>query len=157
MYYLEAIEKAEERLFSEDNLETCIVNRALFTGDTVFIGGVGKFFAGTAEEMARNIAWVKTLPEDTQIFCGHDYLDGNIKFAKGIEPDNSTYDEQLQRLRANAIAGTHQLPSTIGQECKSNVFFRHALLKDRLGAKSDVEALALLREYKDEGKSLQKL
>lgn len=103
---MESLEPAEEKLLGEDNLETCIVNRALFTGDTVFIGGCGKFFAGTPAEMARNIAWIKTLPGDTQIFCGHDYLEGNIKFAKGIEPENSAYDEQLKRLQANAIAGS---------------------------------------------------
>lgn len=50
------------------------------------------------------------------------------------------------------------LPSTVAQECESNIFFRHTLLKDKLGAKDNVEALALLRQYKDEGKSLtQKL
>lgn len=105
LYYLESLEPAEEKLFSEDNLETCIVNRALFTGDTVFIGGCGKFFQGTAEEMARNISWIKTLPPDTKIFCGHDYLEGNIKFAKGIEPENPAYEQQLKRLLSNAIAG----------------------------------------------------
>ena len=106
LYYLESLVPAEEKLLSEDNPETCIVNRALFTGDTVFIGGCGKFFQGTATEMAKNFAWIKTLPGDTQIFCGHDYLEGNIKFAKGIEPENPAYDEQLKRLLANAIAGS---------------------------------------------------
>lgn len=102
---MESLVPAEEKLFSETNLEECIVNKALFTGDTIFIGGCGKFFQGTAEQMARNIAWVKTLPPDTHIFCGHDYLESNIKFAKGIEPENPAYDEQLKRLMANAIAG----------------------------------------------------
>lgn len=49
------------------------------------------------------------------------------------------------------------IPSTISQEMKSNVFFRHDLLRERLGAKDDVEALGLIRQYKDEGKSIQKL
>lgn len=49
------------------------------------------------------------------------------------------------------------LPSTVAQECKSNIFFRHDLLKDKLGAANDVEALKLLRQYKDEGKTLEKL
>ena len=58
---------------------------------------------------------------------------------------------------AYSNSGTHMLPSTVEQECKSNIFFRHDLLKDRLGAKDAVDALAKLREYKDTGKSLQKL
>lgn len=155
LYYMEAENPVnQEILFSEDNPETCIVNRALFTGDTIFIGGVGKFFEGSASEMARNIEWVKSLPHNTHIFCGHDYLEGNIKYAKTIEPENEAYDLQLQRLQANVIAGTHQLPSTIGQECKSNIFFRHDLLLQKLGAQDKIEALAKLREFKDNGQKL---
>ena len=136
-------------------METVSVNRAVFTGDTIFIGGVGKFFEGTAEQMARNIAWVKTLPPTTSIFCGHDYLESNIKFALGIEPENPEYKLQLDSLRGNAILGTHMLPSTVEKECKANVFFRHdSLLHKFTDALDSVDCLRLLRKYKDEGKSL---
>lgn len=144
----------EEVLFSESNLETAIVNKAVFTGDTVFIGGVGKFFEGTAKEMARNIAWIKSLPPQTQIFCGHDYVESSTKFAKGIEPENPAYDEELKRLQDNAIAGTHQLPSSVFQQCKSNVFFRHDILCEKFKVNDPIECLQILRDYKDNGQKL---
>lgn len=155
LYYFEAKQEQQEKLFSEENMETVSVNRALFTGDTIFIGGVGKFFEGTAEQMARNIAWVKSLPPTTAIFCGHDYLESNIKFALGIEPENPEYKIQLDSLRSNAVLGTHMLPSTVARECKANVFFRHdALLPKFSEAVDSVDCLRLLRKFKDEGKSL---
>ena len=108
MCYLEAENPIDlKELFSENNMDTAIVNRAVFTGDTIFIAGVGKFFEGNAEKMANNIAWIKSLPGGTHVFCGHDYLESNIKFTKSIEPENITYDLQLKRLQSNAIAGTH--------------------------------------------------
>lgn len=155
MYYLEAENPVDqEQLFSENNMDTAIVNRAVFTGDTIFIGGVGKFFEGNADEMANNIAWIKSLPGGTHIFCGHDYLESNIKFAKSIEPENVAYDEQLKRLQSNAIAGTHQIPSTVDQERKSNIFFRHDILCPKFKVTKTVECLQLLRDYKDNGQKL---
>ena len=155
LYYLEAKVQKEEKTFGADNKETAVVNRAVFTGDTIFVGGVGKFFEGNAEQMARNIAWVKTLPPTTAVFCGHDYAEGNFKFALKMEPENPEYLKFYEQLIDNAQNGTHKLPSTVEQECKSNVFFRHDIIAHKFSPHtSSIESLGLIRQYKDEGKSL---
>jgi len=154
LYYIEWMGESTEPQGYLPDEPIFRAKRALFTGDTVFIGGVGKFFEGSAQEMYANLEWVKSLPDDTYIFPGHDYLKGNMKFAQGIEPENKEYSRCLQELEDQAIDGNHSLPSTVGQEKKSNVFFRADLLKDRLGVATGVEALGLLRAMKDQGKSL---
>mgnify|MGYP001807241274 CR=1 FL=1 len=56
------------------------VNRCLFTGDTIFIGGCGRFFEGTADQMLLAMDRASELPEDTKIFCGHEYTVKNLEF-----------------------------------------------------------------------------
>lgn len=54
-------------------------DRAVFTGDTIFIGGCGRFFEGTAEQMLAAMEKAKTLPSDTKVYCGHEYTESNLK------------------------------------------------------------------------------
>lgn len=159
LFYFESAQPtAEEHLFDGgDHIDEVFVNRALFTGDTIFIGGCGRFFEGTPSEMYKNIAWVKSLPDSTHVFCGHDYVTSNIKFALGIEPENTNYLTFLTKLQNQAVLGTHMLPSSVGQEKLSNVFFRSGILAPKFGVTDPVECLGLIRQYKDQGKSLQKL
>ena len=100
LYYFESLEHVQEKLYGSDNLKTCIVNRALFTGDTIFIGGSGSFFEGIPKEMAENIEWIKQLPHNTQIFCGHDYVEINMEFSMGFDKDNPAYEQQLIKMQA---------------------------------------------------------
>lgn len=64
------------------------INRCVFTGDTVFLGGCGKFFEGTAEQMLNAMDRFREFPDDTKIFCGHEYTIKNFEFAMMAEPDN---------------------------------------------------------------------
>jgi hydroxyacylglutathione hydrolase len=57
----------------------------VFTGDTVFIGGCGKFFEGSPDEMLKAMDLMNTLPLDTKIFCGHEYTRSNLKFCMKAE------------------------------------------------------------------------
>jgi len=61
------------------------VNRCVFTGDTLFIGGCGRFFAGTAEEMLNSMDKIGELPDDTKVFCGHEYTNNNFSFCTKAE------------------------------------------------------------------------
>jgi hydroxyacylglutathione hydrolase len=60
----------------------------IFTGDTVFIGGCGKFFEGNAEGMLYAMYAMEGLPKDTKIFCGHEYTKKNLEFAQMVDPEN---------------------------------------------------------------------
>lgn len=67
-------------------------NSFIISGDTLFIGGAGRFFEGNAKEMLENMDFIASLPDDVHILCGHEYTFDNYKWGKEIEPDN----EQIQ-------------------------------------------------------------
>ncbi|KAK7023933.1 Lactamase-B domain-containing protein [Favolaschia claudopus] len=93
----------------------------VFTGDTLFIGGCGRFFEGTGAQMHAALSYLGTLPDATLTYVGHEYTSDNAKFGLHVEPENS----DLKRLKEiceknNITAGL----TTIGDEKKWNVFMR---------------------------------
>ena len=131
-------------------------NRCLFTGDTVFIGGCGKFFEGDGQDMHRNIEIYKDFPGDSSIYPGHDYTESNLTWAMGVEWENPDYEKNLRRIqlgKENKWFGKYQLPSSIAQEKKSNIFFRsdNLALRQKLGVGSEIDCITKLREMKDKG------
>ncbi|XP_056358883.1 uncharacterized protein LOC130259031 isoform X2 [Oenanthe melanoleuca] len=81
---------------------------ALFSGDTLFVGGCGQFFEGTAEQMHTNLTQILgTLPKDTKVFCGHECTVRNLKFALKVEPENEVVKEKLAWARGGACAEVH--------------------------------------------------
>ncbi|VDO93261.1 unnamed protein product [Soboliphyme baturini] len=71
--------------------------KAVFTGDTLFIAGCGKFFEGTGEEMYNSLVKkLGALPDDTKVYCGHEYTASNLKFAMHVEPSNAEIAKKLQ-------------------------------------------------------------
>ncbi|EME47477.1 hypothetical protein DOTSEDRAFT_69419 [Dothistroma septosporum NZE10] len=123
-------------------------DKAVFTGDTLFIGGCGRFFEGTAEEM--DAALNKTLgalPHDTKVFPGHEYTKGNVKF--GIKVLQS---EPVKKLESFATANKQtQGKFTIGDEKQHNVFMRldDPEVQKFTGKKDRIEVMAALREAKN--------
>ncbi len=97
---------------------------ALFCGDTLFSAGCGRLFEGTAEQMLASLDALAELPDDTRIYCGHEYTEANLRFALAVEPGNSAIMDYVKR--AAAIRGECQptLPSTIGLEKRVNPFLR---------------------------------
>ncbi|KAF6005117.1 hypothetical protein F1559_000797 [Cyanidiococcus yangmingshanensis] len=115
----------------------------VFTGDTLFIGGCGRFFEGTGAHMLQAMQKLSTLPPETFIFCGHEYTVANLEFALTVEPTNDAIKEKLkeaQRMRADNKA---TIPSTIGGEQQWNVFLRA----------SDAHWMTELRERKNRFRS----
>lgn len=93
----------------------------MFTGDTLFVAGCGRFFEGDGEQMNKALSYLGTLPEDTVVYNGHEYTGGNVAFAKAIDPDN----EAIARL--TDIVGKNKVTTgltTIGDEKEWNVFMR---------------------------------
>lgn len=125
---------------------------AVFTGDTLFLGGCGRFFEGTAEQMyAALIEKLSKLPDETNVYCGHEYSLQNLKFGNHIEPDNADILAKIEWSKAKREAGEPTVPSTIGEEKKINPFMRVCTPEVQSFAKSTdpIEAMTVIRKIKD--------
>ncbi|KAI9329475.1 beta-lactamase-like protein [Obelidium mucronatum] len=114
--------------------------KAVFTGDTLFIAGCGRFFEGTPEEMHTSLNTIlAALPEETQVFCGHEYTASNLRFAVTVDPDNLEVKEKLEWSKDGKVT----VPSTIGEEKRINPFMRVgvASVQDAIGGERDPVAV----------------
>jgi hydroxyacylglutathione hydrolase len=130
---------------------------ALFCGDTLFSAGCGRLFEGTPEQMSRSLAKLSSLPDDTQVYCAHEYTVSNLKFARTVEPENGASVEYLEECRSRRTRGEATVPSTIRRERNVNPFLRcdRQSVKQAAEAKAgrrlqnDIEIFAVIREWKD--------
>lgn len=127
---------------------------AVFTGDTMFVAGCGRLFEGTAEMMHASLAKLAALPDATRVYCGHEYTESNLRFAKHVEPGNTAIEEAAARARALRAEGSPTVPSRISDEKRANPFLRVdiAELRRSVGAPaggSSAEALGFVRKAKD--------
>lgn len=99
---------------------------AVWTGDTLFIGGCGRLYEGSPELMWESLLKLATLPPDTLVYPGHEYVIENFEFALTIEPENQTVRERLSDIREIRKAGRPTVPSTIREERLTNPFLRAA-------------------------------
>ncbi|CAG9584837.1 unnamed protein product [Danaus chrysippus] len=98
---------------------------AVFTGDTLFLGGCGRFFEGTAEQMHKALNEILgNLPDHTKVFCGHEYSIGNLKFGEHVEPDNEDIKKKIQWANSVRKEEKPTVPSTISEEKLYNPFMR---------------------------------
>ena len=130
LYYLEtkiydpSLEHNSETISPFDNQPCYNVNKLIFTGDTIFIGGCGKFFEGNGPDMEKIITRVKKLNLDTRIFCGHDYAESNMNWAAGIEWENVSY-ENCKKWIYDRKKGPHKdyvVGNSIGMQNEMNIF-----------------------------------
>ncbi|ABE59296.1 MULTISPECIES: hydroxyacylglutathione hydrolase [Chromohalobacter] len=127
----------------------------LFCGDTLFSGGCGRLFEGTAEQMHRSLARLAALPDDTLVFAGHEYTLANLRFAQAAEPDNPARDAHLGECERARQLERPTLPSTIGRERQINPFLRIDqpgllnALAEQGSVDDDSAAFATLRGWKD--------
>ena len=99
---------------------------ALFCGDTLFACGCGRVFEGTAEQMYASLDKLRRLPDETKVYCGHEYTLANIGFARRVDPQNKALELLEERTRRLREAGKPTLPSTLGEEKATNPFLRCA-------------------------------
>jgi hydroxyacylglutathione hydrolase len=97
---------------------------SLFCGDTLFACGCGRVFEGTPEQMVRSLDKLAALPDDTKVYCGHEYTLANIGFAKTVEPGNAALVKREERDRQLRAQGKPTLPSRLGDEKATNPFLR---------------------------------
>lgn len=98
--------------------------RALFCGDTLFSLGCGRLFEGTAVEMWASLARLRDLPDDTLVYCGHEYTAANAEFALLLDKDNPALKARALEVAALRNVGKPTLPALLGTEKKANPFLR---------------------------------
>ncbi len=96
----------------------------LFSGDTLFTGGCGRLFEGTPAQMQDALQRIRALPDDTQVYCAHEYTEANLAFAHIAEPHNSAITERLAAVRAARRQGLPTVPAPLGLEKATNPFLR---------------------------------
>jgi hydroxyacylglutathione hydrolase len=101
-----------------------LADKLAFVGDTLFSIGCGRVIEGTPEMMWQSLLKLRGLPDDTRIYCGHEYTKANIRFAKSIESSNSALNAREQEVEKLLAAHKPTIPSTIGEEKAANPFLR---------------------------------
>jgi hydroxyacylglutathione hydrolase len=99
-------------------------DKLAFVGDTLFSIGCGRVIEGTPGMMWRSLMKLRDLPNDTEIYCGHEYTAANIRFARTIEPDNSVLAAREVQANRQIAEGAPTIPVTIGDEKLANPFLR---------------------------------
>jgi hydroxyacylglutathione hydrolase len=126
---------------------------AIFTADTLFALGCGRLFEGTAAQMWHSLSRIAALPDDTRIYCGHEYTAANARFALTIEPFNADLIARAQAVTATRAEGRPTVPSTIGEEKATNPFLRagSAAIAARVGMSGAApqDVFAEIRRRKD--------
>ncbi|UVW27018.1 hydroxyacylglutathione hydrolase [Massilia sp. H6] len=130
----------------------------LFCGDTLFAGGCGRLFEGTPRQMADSLAKLAALPDETLVYCAHEYTVANLRFAQAVEPGNEGLALRMQDATARRGTRLPTVPSTIGLEKGTNPFLRYTepgivrtlveAGKLPVGA-TPLEAFAALRQWKN--------
>lgn len=130
---------------------------SVFSGDTLFAAGCGRLFEGSPAQMMSSLGKLAALPDATRVWCGHEYTEKNLVFAAQLEPGNADIAAKLERVRALRADGQPTVPSTIGEEKRTNPFLRsdspelRASVRGRFPDVGDdpVAIFAKTRELKD--------
>ena len=113
--------------------------KLVFTGDTLFSLGCGRIFEGTYKEMFESLNKIKSLPEETKVYCGHEYTLNNLKFCIKYNPENRNLKKKAENIKKKIDNGLPTIPSTIKDELECNIFLRA----------NDLESFSKLRDLKD--------
>jgi len=113
--------------------------KLIFTGDTLFSLGCGKIFEGTYQDMFDSLNQIKKLPQDTKIYCGHEYTLQNSKFCIKHDPENLNLKNKIVEIKKKLENNIPTIPSTLKEENECNIFLRA----------KDVESFSKLRDLKD--------
>ena len=128
-------------------------SKALFCGDTLFALGCGRTFEGTPDQMWTSLSKLRALPDDTMVYCAHEYTQSNAKFALTIESGNQELIDYTSRIDALRAEDKRTVPSLLGLEKATNPFLRAdvATVGDAVGLSADdpVAVFAEVRLRKD--------
>lgn len=99
-------------------------NKHLFTADALFSLGVGRMFEGTPGPMWEGVKFLRTLPDDTLVYCGHEYTESNARFALSIDPENAALQQRAAEVKALREQGKPTIPFLLGEDKLANPFLR---------------------------------
>jgi len=99
----------------------------LFCGDTLFAGGCGRVFSGTHEQLHASLQLLAALPDDTKVYCAHEYTQANLGFARWVEPNNAALHKRLADTEKLRQANQPTVPSVLAEEKATNPFLRTAV------------------------------
>jgi len=128
-------------------------DKLCFAGDTLFSIGCGRVIEGNNETMWQSLLKLRALPDDTRVYCGHEYTTANIRFAKTIEPDNKALTAREQEVARLVTEKKPTVPSLLGEEKAANPFLRADVpelgAKIGLAGKPAWQVFAEIRERKN--------
>jgi hydroxyacylglutathione hydrolase len=132
-------------------------NGVLFCGDTLFAGGCGRIFEGTASQMWNSLERLAVLPGDTLVYCAHEYTAANLRFALAVEPSNLALQQRAEAVDQLRATGIPTVPTTIAMELETNPFLRVKAPEVMASAvkfrgselNGDGEVFAALRDWKN--------
>lgn len=130
---------------------------ALFCGDTLFAAGCGRLFEGTPAQMYASLEKLAALPDDTQVYCAHEYTLANLKFAAAVEPANPAIAERIAVCTGMRERGQPTVPFALAGERLSNPFLRsgessvaaQAAVQSGRPMNDPIEVFAAIREWKN--------
>ena len=145
----------DNQIWNEDNFEAKIYHvpghtsghiafhffkeKKLFIGDTLFSLGCGRIFEGTNEEMFNSLNKIKKIPDDTEIYCGHEYTLQNSKFCLSHDSTNLNLKNKILEIERKLKNGLPTIPTFLKDELKCNIFLKA----------KDVKSFSKLRDLKD--------
>jgi hydroxyacylglutathione hydrolase len=123
----------------------------LFCGDTLFAGGCGRLFEGTPGQMVASLSKLRALPDDTRLWCAHEYTLSNLRFAVTVDPENADLQKRYQDVKILRETNEATVPSLLGIEKLTNPFLRWDQPSLQATAKSnqEVQTFARIRGMKD--------
>ncbi len=123
----------------------------LFCGDTLFAGGCGRLFEGTASQMVESLGKLRDLPNNTRVWCAHEYTLKNLQFALSVDAQNPDLQGRFAQVQEARDRKEATVPSQLGIEKHTNPFLRwdEPALQSAVQAKEPVKTFARLREMKD--------
>lgn len=128
----------------------------LFCGDTLFAGGCGRVFEGTPAQMRRSLGKLCALPEQTLVYCAHEYTQSNLRFAQAVEPASPLLGERVAEVASMRAQDLETVPSAIGIELRTNPFLRTGVAevaqtaRAREAAGDEDQVFAVLRAWKND-------
>ncbi|OUL20095.1 hydroxyacylglutathione hydrolase [Nostoc sp. RF31YmG] len=123
----------------------------LFCGDTLFAGGCGRLFEGTPAQMINSLNKLRSLPDNTRVWCAHEYTLKNLQFALTVDGENADLQKRFDEVKAYRSRGEATIPSLLGVEKRTNPFLRWEQPTLQSAAKSNdpVQTFARIRGMKD--------
>ncbi|MET0239814.1 MAG: hydroxyacylglutathione hydrolase, partial [Sphingobium sp.] len=112
----------------------------IFVGDTLFAMGCGRIFEGTPDQMFTAMQRFATLPDDTKVYCAHEYTLSNGRYAVHAEPDNDATAARLKAVEAARERGEATVPTTIGEERATNPFLRAANIAELAARRAEKDS-----------------